>query len=56
LRVDHANESGFQVRIPLATENDSAKGVSIVMNRRYQVGTSQPFGYAGYFFFYWRFN
>lgn len=30
--------------------------VAIVMNRRYQVSASQTFGYAGYFFFYWRFN
>jgi hypothetical protein len=48
--------SGSHARIQLATSNDSLKRVGIVMNRRYQVGTSQAFGYAGYFFFYWRLN
>jgi hypothetical protein len=56
LGVDNENGSRSQARIQLATENDSTKSLGIVMNRRYQVSTSQTFGYAGYFFFYWRFN
>jgi hypothetical protein len=55
-RVPVFAPEAHQARIQLATENDSIKSVRIVMNRRHQVSTSQTFGYAGYFFFYWRFN